>query len=251
MTRANQATNFTLHAPTVESPEVIRQQVSYVDAVTAFDSAESAGGYPEGYNGSFRQQREQRVVEQLIRQYPAGGHILDLPCGAGRGSQLLIQGGHRITAVDSSKHMVEKARQIIATRHPAAMDRCEFVTGDAADTGFADESFDGVWCQRLFHHFHEPQTRIHVLSEFARLSRGPVIVSFANSFALSVVAKRLKFAILGRDLGNYRPIPMSTMVEEFQAAGLSVTLKQPVCWGMSRLWYVVGIPDAVSARKAG
>lgn len=236
-------------SPLSMTPDVIRQQSSYVDAVTAFDSAESAGGYPEGYNQSFRQQREQRVVESLIRLFPEKGRILDLPCGAGRGSQLLIKGGYRIAAVDSSKHMVEKTQRIIAERSPAALDRCEFFAKDGADTGFADQSFDGVWCQRLFHHFHEPATRIHLLREFARMSRGPVIVSFANSFALSVIAKRLKFAILGRDLGNYRPIPMSTMVDEFQEAGLTVTRQQPVVWGMSRLWYVVGMPDAAAARK--
>ena len=37
-------------------------------------------------------------------------------------------------------------------------------------------------CNRLLHHFAEPDVRIGVLRELARVSRGPVIVSFSNTF---------------------------------------------------------------------
>jgi len=55
--------------------------------------------------------------------------VLDLGCGTGSLAALLAQAGHRVTGVDLSPEMVERAR----TKLDAAGLRATFVVGDAAD----------------------------------------------------------------------------------------------------------------------
>ncbi len=214
---------------------------SYEFAVDVFDTADSAVRYPSGYNRTFRQQRERACLIELIRQLPPGGAVLDLPCGTGRVMRLLADAGFDVTGADSSRHMVSAARSNLAREFP----RVRFVVSEALATGLPDKHFDAVISNRLFHHFNEPATRVAVLREFARISRGPVIVSFACSFSLDVVVHRLKRRLQGRPMHHYRPIPLRQFCEEFREAGLRVTRTRAVLWGLSRMWYVTGVPASV------
>jgi SAM-dependent methyltransferase len=216
----------------------VARTTSYEFAVDVFDTADSAGWYPSGYNRTFRQRRERACLIELIRQIPAGSAVLDLPCGTGRVTRLVAAAGFDVTGADSSPHMVNTARANLEAEFP----RARFAVREALATGFADKHFDAVISNRLFHHFNEPATRVAVLREFARISRGPVIVSFACSFSLDVVVHRLKRRLQGRPMHHYRPIPLRRFCEEFREAGLSVTSTRAVLWGLSRMWYVTGVP---------
>lgn len=50
---------------------------------------------------------EPDVVERLV---PAGAHILELGCGAGRVTHALLDRGFTVTAVDESPEMLERVR---------------------------------------------------------------------------------------------------------------------------------------------
>ena len=95
--------------------------------------------------------------------------------------------GFRVTAADVSEAMVSIARtNIAASQSPTEghLPHVDFEVRDVMQTGYADNQFDAVVCNRLFHHFTESSTRLRALKELRRISRGPVIISFFNSFAL-------------------------------------------------------------------
>ena len=213
-----------------------------------FDTEDAAANYPCTYTTSFRHQREKAVLTSLIQQLPSNSHVLALPCGTGREAILLHEHGHRTTAADASSHMVDYTKQ--NTTDIAAAGRIEYAVREAAHTGYPDKSFDAVICNRLFHHFSEPETRIAVLKEFVRLTDGPVIVSFKSSTSVSWQMKRFSKWIRGHDIGTGRSITVSTFRSEFMEAGLSVGSLKPIIPGISRMWYACGHPQTSSSLKA-
>ncbi|MFE1437570.1 class I SAM-dependent methyltransferase [Streptomyces sp. NPDC058739] len=69
---------------------------------------------------------------------PAPADLLDLGCGTGSLSLLAAEQGHRVTGVDSSRAMVERARTKLAGRDAA------FLTGDAAEPPVGEQLYDVV-----------------------------------------------------------------------------------------------------------
>ncbi|UII54547.1 class I SAM-dependent methyltransferase [Cytobacillus spongiae] len=78
------------------------------------------------------------IVPFFMKHLPTGSHICDLGCGDGYGSLKLVQGGYRVTGVDVSEEMIEKAK--IVTE---GMD-ISFIKGDIAHLPFEDEAYDGT-----------------------------------------------------------------------------------------------------------
>ena len=74
--------------------------------------------------------QETSAILRLLNA-PAGGELLDVPCGHGRHALALAARGYRVVGVDSSPQMVELARE----RHEA-------VVADATALPFEDGSFD-------------------------------------------------------------------------------------------------------------
>lgn len=202
------------------------------------DSARRAGSYPDAFNRSFRQQRERQCLLDLIAAIPACSTVLDLPCGTGRVTRLIAEAGHRVIAGDSSEHMVATTRANLQHRFPDLTAQVM----DAMETGLPSQSVDAVVCNRLLHHFPDAGSRIGVLHEFARISRGLVIVSFSCSFGLDVAWQKLTRRLQGRTLRHYHPISLRQFQEEFSVAGLHVVGSSSVLWGLSRMRYLVGLP---------
>jgi len=82
-------------------------------------------------------------VEFLLNEFklPKGAKILDMGCGVGRHSIELAKRGYRVTGVDISRNMIEKAEE--RAREEGV--EVEFIKADA--TKFArDEEFDAAIC---------------------------------------------------------------------------------------------------------
>ncbi len=91
-----------------------------------------------------------------------GSAVIDLGCGAGRDAAVFIDNGFDYTGIDASKGMIEQARKRVPNG--------KFEQKDFADTGFADNTFDGFWAEASF--LHVPKQHLPgVLQEARRITK--------------------------------------------------------------------------------
>lgn len=217
---------------------------SYRHVRDRFSTAEAAARYPAVYGRGGRHRRERRAILRALQHVPAGAWVLDLPCGTGRGTQLLVEQGYRVTAADASAPMVARARQNYQAFRAGASwaPPVEFAVCDVMATGLPNGRFDAVLCNRLLHHFRESETRRRALRELARVCRGPIVASFFNRFALDTLGAGLRHLVWG--LGpsgrlSRQAISMRLFSSDVAAAGLRIEATVAARWGISRQWYVV------------
>ena len=218
---------------------------SYQQAIKRFSAPQVASQYPAQFRPRhWRDRREKNCITKALRGITPGSRVLDLPCGTGRLTRLLMDHGFRVTAADVSEAMVNNARaNIAASRSPAEGDvpHVDFEVRDVMQTGYGDDQFDAVVCNRLFHHFTESGTRLRALRELRRICRGPVVLSFFNSFALDAAYRRLVNKARGRTPRDRIPIPYTVFHGELLTAGFRVQQTIAVRWGISPHWYVVAV----------
>jgi len=82
--------------------------------------------------------READVVERALSA-PAGGELLDVPCGAGRLSLALTDRGYHMTGVDLSSEFLAHARSC------AGADKVSWERRDMRDLPWSNR-FDGAFC---------------------------------------------------------------------------------------------------------
>lgn len=203
-----------------------------------FDSPTVAARYPSSHSHSRRDRREWRCISRLLEGVPAGAQVLDLPCGTGRMTGRLLNSGFAVTAADSSPHMLQHAQALLSQHSCGELSCLQFSCCDVLQTPFADAAFDAVLCNRLFHHFVEPETRHAALCELARICRGPIVVSFFRNFGIDAFRFHLKHAVRGTVPCDRIPISLHTLRQEIGQAGLEIVSVIPTRWGISPQWYV-------------
>ena len=215
---------------------------SHAAAREKFDSPEMAAIYRAKFVGTSKDRREKRCILRGLAGVAKGALVLDLPCGTGRITTFLVDEGFKVVAADASQHMLEEARDACLRQQGGDEARLDdavrFSHEDVMRIGFPDGAFDAVVSNRLFHHFTEPATRRRALSELARVSRGPVVVSFFCSFALSALKQRIANAARGVVPADRVPIPFRAFREDLEAAGLRADAVYPVRFGISPQTYV-------------
>lgn len=84
---------------------------------------------------------KKRGAEMLEASLPQGGKLLDICCGTGDMTQLMLSRRQdiRVTALDFSPEMLEKAEKRFAGEK-----RVELVRGNALDMPFKNDSFDAA-----------------------------------------------------------------------------------------------------------
>ncbi len=113
-------------------------------------------------------------LEQIARGLDLSGplDVFDAGTGAGFFPVLLGRLGHRVTGVDISEQMIEKAAQVTARFGVEA----DLFVGDAAATGLADEAFDLVVTRNLTWTLEDP---LGAYAEWFRILRpGGVLLNF-------------------------------------------------------------------------
>jgi SAM-dependent methyltransferase len=208
------------------------------ETVTRFDTAAAAAKYSTALNDSPTHRRELRCILAALTGVPAGASVLDLPCGTGRLLPALTERGFDVTSADSSPHMVEQAKAY-AGRQGLSVEPRRFLVANVMSLPFEDGRFDAVVCNRLFHHFREPQVRRDALVELRRVSRGPVVASFFCNSSLDAVMFHLMHALRRKKPTDRIPIPRRRFAADAAAAGLTVRQWLPIRAGISRQWYAV------------
>lgn len=228
---------------------------SHSRTVDRFDTEQVAAKYPAEYGNGFRDRREKSCIQQVLKHVPKNGSILDLPCGTGRLSRILVEAGLNVTGADSSPNMVALARnnwkQLQEQNPHLASQAVDYEVRDVMDTQFTDGAFDAVFCNRLFHHFIESDTRVTALTELNRISKGPVIVSYFDSFAFDAMKRKVRYALKGKKPNDRVAISLKTFAADLEAAGLEVVTTASVLKGLSPMRYVVTRSTAaVEQRRA-
>jgi 2-polyprenyl-3-methyl-5-hydroxy-6-metoxy-1,4-benzoquinol methylase len=201
-----------------------------------FDTRASSLKYAGALDDTATHRRELRCLKRCLADLPTGSHVLDLPCGAGRLLPFLASSGYRVFAADSSPHMVERARELRDKRRLAT--NVELGVEDVLHTSFADNTFDAVVCNRLLHHFFEPEVRIMALRELARVSRGPIVISFFCSRSLSSAAFLLRNRLRHTPATDRVPISFRAMSDDVAAAGLEVAKRMATKPLLGKQWYL-------------
>ena len=207
-------------------------------AIKRFGTPSAAEKYSSDLVCTATDRREQRCVRRALASVRPGARVLDLPCGTGRLLPLLVELGYKVTAADSSPHMLDRARHLAET-NSLDMSNEDFLVVDVFQTGFADDAFDVVVCNRLFHHFTEPATRQRALRELRRICTGPIVVSVFCNLAYDALISRIKHILFRRAAADRIAIGFKTFAKDIHAAGLIVRAKilsRPL---ISRQWYVV------------
>jgi ubiquinone/menaquinone biosynthesis C-methylase UbiE len=181
-----------------------------------FDVREVAAKYPSAYKDSYRDRRERRALERALDAIPPGASVLDLPCGTGRLTGILLDRGYRVVGADSSPAMVDRAKAEWGSRTPEV----RFEVQDVLHTSYRDGEFDAVVCNRLFHHFLEASTRRAALAELKRITKGAIVVSFFNLMSLGAWSRRIRYALKGRAITDRVAIPSSTLRADCDSVGL-------------------------------
>ena len=181
-------------------------------------------GYAERYRdrrfrtgtGSQTDRRERRAIQALLSRASSSGLMvaepaatgsqwLDAPCGAGRLSDELP--GPAVL-LDSDPNMVVAAGDL----RPRA---CASVHA----LPFRDDTFAGVLCMRLLQHIATPVERTTILRELARVTAGPIVVSFFDACSLQHLRRRLR-PLLGKRRSGRHAVSRRGFAAELDAAGL-------------------------------
>ncbi len=98
-------------------------------------------------------QTDPAALERLVQfaALPEGSHVLDVGCGPGLVAEAFLKAGLRVTGVDLSAQMIERARK----RCEAYGESARFAQGSLYDPGLTG-GFDAAVSRYVLHHVKEP-----------------------------------------------------------------------------------------------
>lgn len=81
---------------------------------------------------------------EFIQMLSDGARILDVGCGGGQDSAGFEAAGFEVVGIDPSERMVELSSALVPSG--------KFLRGGLLELDLEAESFDGIWCNRVFQH---------------------------------------------------------------------------------------------------
>jgi len=168
--------------------------------------------------------RERQILEKIFGSIEEKSiSVLDVPCGYGRFSELLLKRSLNLTSVDISFPMVLTAREY----SPSTNSYHQFLVGDIKHLPLKGKSFDCIITIRLFQHIDESSIRHHILKELHRVARRIIIISFYRYNLFHSVERWVRCRI--RNVKNrINMLPLGDFVKEFNSVGFKVLNLFPV-----------------------
>lgn len=147
--------------------------------------------------------RVRHTAWEALRPAP-GQRLLDAGCGTGDVARELaaaVAPGGAVVALDRSEATLAAARE----RHQGG--EISYVAGDIGALDLADESFDGVWCERVLQHVDDPGRAIAELARVTRTGgRVCLIDTDWTSLAFDGVDSALASAVIEHARGPLTPV---------------------------------------------
>ncbi len=157
---------------------------------TRYQQVEVADNYDAkrftSLKGRITNRLEVARIKQALQIANVSGEVLDLPCGTGRMTEMLLDKGFRVTAGDISEEMMKHARE----RTSRFGDQVSFVSCDVENLEFAENRFDLILTMRLIHHI-PPDLHGRVLSQLWKTTAAWVIISFSNKYSLQSARRNI------------------------------------------------------------
>ena len=175
--------------------------------------------------------REKACIEKALRISKTNGPILDIPCGTGRITELLLEKGFKVTGADISSEMINYAKG----RTIQNEDSVAFEIQDIEQMDFDSESYDMILTIRLLHHV--PQS-LHekILKELHRVTRKWVIITFSNKYTIQNIKRN--FISLFNKFPRYSISP-EVFENEVRKAGFEIRLRLPLFLFFSESTFVL------------
>ena len=143
--------------------------------------------------GRRKNRHELQLVATFLAGLPADKTILDVPCGMGRFTELIVSSGHTPLSIDLNVGMLERAQ----ARHGVEK---ALVQGDVFSLPLNDQSVDAALCFRLLHHLPDNMV-LDALSELRRVT-SIAFITYYDTRYVKYQRKRL----LGKKIsGQYYP----------------------------------------------
>jgi SAM-dependent methyltransferase len=169
-----------------------------------------------------RNARKWAAIEKVLSLTTGVKTILDLPCGTGRFTGALARAGYEVVGSDISLEMLGKAAasvglQLTDEKRSAV---CGYVQANAEHLPLRNDSLDCVVCIRFMMHV-DPEHRVKMLREFARVSRRWVIVDYRHKYTFRYVLTHT-FGKLGLGRTPLSRVSSRGLREEFREGGLTI-----------------------------
>lgn len=165
-------------------------------------------------SGARTDARERAALAALLatERWPAG-LWLDAPSGAGRLS----------AALPGDVVQVDRDPAMVAACGPGRARACASVH----QLPFADGTFAGALCHRLLQHIPTAVERRDILRELARVTRGPIVVSFFDACSLQHL-RRIVRRRFGKVRSGRSAVGRRAFFADLAAAGLEVRAVRPL-----------------------
>src|SRR5262245_4778413 len=176
-----------------------------------------------GVLGRRKHRRDAACVLALLARAGEVRRVLDLPCGTGRMFAPLAGAGFRVAGADVSREMLGASRARSEAR-PANL--VGSVQSDVLRLPFAPGAFDAVVCLRFLRHVKDPEVRVAMLGEMARVARRGVVGEARYRWSLKHLGRFLRSRVgLTR---KYRPSQgRAGLRAELARAGLELVELRP------------------------
>jgi SAM-dependent methyltransferase len=189
----------------------------------------------------------------------AGVTVLEVGCGAGRFTEVLLEAGAEVWAVDASA-AVDAARENLGLQ-----DRLHLAQADLFDLPFEPGSFDHVLCYGVLQHTPDPRRAFLTACEYGATiaadvyRRQPYVDRWSAKTLWRPLTRRLPRDLLRRLVEWYVPrwLPLDTRLARVPRLGRFLTALVP-CWNYTGLlpldrdelvaWAVLDTFDALSPR---
>jgi len=149
-----------------------------------------AAGYEKtrfkGFYGRFRNWNTKRVISKLLRFTGREGFALDIPCGTGRLSHLILKSGYKWIGGDISLEMMMESRK----RMNGFEESFSNIRLDAEAMAFKDDTIDCVFSIRFIYHI-PVEIRYRMLQEMRRITKKWLIIDYNYPNRFKEMARRI------------------------------------------------------------
>jgi SAM-dependent methyltransferase len=166
---------------------------------------------------------ERKIAKLVLSKLPSNSVVIDVPCGLGRFSDIIIQQEHRYVGIDLNFGNVRYAAKRLNLSLPT-------IQASILELPLADNSADFVFCVRMFHHFSPKQIE-RAFQEISRVAPQS-LMTFYNRRTWRIQRRRFSLRIRlrewrGGETWDEKTYSVHEIAHLAQKAGLRIKEKIP------------------------